>query len=148
MKKLFVFVFALVSCLLCFSACTPLKHEHISEWKYNEHTHWQSVICTTSQCDFNMPAPENHVDDDKNGVCDVCSYDLSKHEHQGKWYMNEEIHFYEYTCGCVNNDIAEFHLDCDGDEKCDICGYVMQEPPTNYFLRNQAGCLIRKNGIN
>jgi hypothetical protein len=95
-----------------------------------------------------MPAPENHVDEDKNGVCDVCSYDLSKHEHQGKWYMNEKIHFYEYTCGCENNDIAEFHLDGDGDEKCDICGYVMQEPPINYFLRNQAGCLIRKNGIN
>ena len=140
MKKLFVFVFALASCLLCFSACTPLKHEHISEWKYNEHTHWQSVVCTTNECDFNMPAPESHVDKNYDLICDVCSYDLSKHEHQGKWYMNEEIHVYEYTCGCVNNDIAELHLDGDGDEKCDICGYVMQEPPTNYFLRNQAGC--------
>ena len=140
MKKLLALCLTAVLCLTFFASCTPLKHEHISEWKYNEHTHWQSVICTTSQCDFNMPAPENHVDDDKNGVCDVCGYDLSKHEHTGKWYMNEEIHFYEYTCGCPSPDIAEFHLDGDGDEKCDICGYVMQEPPTNYFLRNQAGC--------
>ena len=61
-----------------------------------------------------------------------------EHEHTGKWYKNETIHFYEYTCGCENRDIAELHLDGDGDELCDICSYQMVAEG-NHFIRNQAG---------
>ena len=50
---------------------------------------------------------------------------MTGHEHTGKWYKNETIHFYEYTCGCENQDIAELHSDGDENYVCDICGYVM-----------------------
>lgn len=30
-------------------------------------------------------------------------------------------------------------MDADNNFSCDICGYEMSEPPTNHFLRNQAG---------
>ena len=74
MKKILALCLTAVLCLTFFASCTTKEHEHISEWKYNELTHWQSVTCTTNECDFNMPAPERHVDENKDGVCDVCEY--------------------------------------------------------------------------
>lgn len=64
------------------------------------------------------------------------------HEHTGQWLMTESTHCYQYTCGCPSPDIAELHMDADNNFSCDICEYEMSEPPTptNYFLRNQAGC--------
>lgn len=64
---------------------------------------------------------------DENHRCIACGYVTPEHEHTGEWYMNEEIHFYEYTCGCETKDIAELHLDGDGNGLCDICGYDMSE---------------------
>ena len=64
---------------------------------------------------------------DANHRCISCGYVTSKHEHTGEWYINEEIHFYEYTCGCETKDIAELHLDGDDNQMCDICGYDMSE---------------------
>jgi len=63
-----------------------------------------------------------------------------EHKHTGRWLSGEVAHWYEYTCGCPSPDIAELHMDADNNFFCDICGYEMSEPPTNYFLRNQAGC--------
>ncbi len=65
------------------------------------------------------------------------------HEHTGTWIQNEATHYYQYTCGCPSPDIAELHINYDADLLCDVCGYNMSEQlltPTNYFLRNQAGC--------
>ena len=42
-----------------------------------------------------------------------------------------KIHFYEYTCGCENQDIAELHLDGDDNGLCDICGYIIGKNATN-----------------
>ena len=61
-----------------------------------------------------------------------------EHEHTGEWYRNEEIHFYEYTCGCETKDVAELHLDGDSNGLCDICSYQMVAEG-NHFIRNQAG---------
>ena len=49
-----------------------------------------------------------------------------EHEHAGRWLSGEEEHWYEYTCGCPSNDIAELHYDHDEDGLCDACEYVMQ----------------------
>ncbi len=63
------------------------------------------------------------------------------HEHTGKWIQNESTHYYQYTCGCPSPDIAQLHINYDADLLCDVCGYFMEPPPpTNHFLRNQAGC--------
>ena len=65
-----------------------------------------------------------------------------EHEHTGEMRSNEYAHWYVNTCGCPSPDIAELHSDYDENFICDICGYKMSEipTPTNYFLRNQAGC--------
>lgn len=48
-----------------------------------------------------------------------------EHEHTGRWGCGEESHWYEYTCGCVNNDIAELHYDHNNDGLCDVCAYMI-----------------------
>lgn len=48
-----------------------------------------------------------------------------EHEHTGRWGSGEEAHWYEYTCGCVNNDIAELHYDYDNNGLCDACAYMV-----------------------
>ena len=102
------------------------NHEHIfGQWYYGESYHWCTATCTWNGCDIDTTA--EHYDEDNNHICDVCGYFdvVAPHtEHTGKWYAGEESHFYEYTCGCVNNDIAELHYDHDGDSVCDACGYL------------------------
>jgi hypothetical protein len=95
------------------------------EWVGNEEGHVMHMLCDC--CD----APdviEPH--EDKNGdlVCDLCNYimPVPEHtEHTGRWGCGEEAHWYEYTCGCVNNDIAELHYDYDNNGLCDACAYMV-----------------------
>ena len=51
---------------------------------------------------------------------------VEEHKHTGEVHAGEESHWYEYTCGCESNDIAELHYDHDEDGVCDACKYVMQ----------------------
>lgn len=73
----------------------------------------------------------NHIDENDDYICDACGYVMPEHEHTGEWYMNEKIHFYEYTCGCETKDIAQLHLDGDDNGLCDICGYIIGKNATN-----------------
>ena len=188
MKKIFKLLLLVFVTMLCLSSCRPvnallkygsLKHEHIvSEWLCAGEHHYRAVTCTWGKCDID-PGLYNHVDDDKNDICDLCGsnhehifgqwhYDETYHwcsatctwngcdidttaehydndndhicdscgyfdvvaphtEHTGKWYAGEVSHFYEYTCGCVNNDIAELHYDHNHDSVCDACGYELNK---------------------
>ena len=69
----------------------------------------------------------SHVDDDKNDVCDICSYE---HEHSfGEWEYDEIYHWCSWSCGwdaCDIDTILE-HFDDDGDKICDACGYEFSE---------------------
>ena len=48
-----------------------------------------------------------------------------EHVHTGRWGCGEESHWYEYTCGCESNDIAELHYDHDNNGLCDACAYMV-----------------------
>ena len=58
----------------------------------------------------------------------------------GEWHYDESQHWCE--CLCKGHILMGTHINNDSDSLCDVCGYQMPEPPTptNYFLRNQAGC--------
>ena len=73
-------------------------------------------LCCFAACDLSQKPEESEVE---TSGC--------KHEHTGEMLINEYTHFYQYTCGCPSNEIAEMHLDNDGDERCDICEYNMSE---------------------
>ena len=116
-------------------------HNDSDYWEYTFIMPDEDVVITHKMSDgFIQGECEDHVDEDANGTCDNCGHKI-EHEHTGEWYMNEKIHFYEYTCGCESPDIAELHLDSDNNGFCDICEYEMPEivSPTNYFLRDQLG---------
>lgn len=67
---------------------------------------------------------ENHVDDNKDGICDVCSYVMAGHEHvYSDWQCDEFKHWREYICGCDHEGEMETHTNNDGDALCDVCGY-------------------------
>ena len=143
MKKLLSLLLSVVTCLSICASCTSLKHEHITgPWEYNETQHWRSVTCTWNQCLFDLLS-EDHIDENKDGICDVCGYlpVVPEHTtHTGEYRASEYSHWYVYTCGCPTPDIAELHVGYEDDQQCDICGYIFSgTTPTNYFLRNQAG---------
>lgn len=64
-----------------------------------------------------------HIDDDSDDKCDVCSFDLSGHEHTYEYYQDETVHGWSYTCGCLTPPNYALHSDGNEDGKCDVCGY-------------------------
>lgn len=73
-------------------------------------------LCCFAACDQSQKPEESEVE---TSGCE--------HEHTGEMIPSEYTHFYQYTCGCPSNEIAEMHLDSDGDGRCDICEYNMSE---------------------
>ena len=72
MKKLFAILICAIMCVTLLASCDSLKHEHIKgEWEHNEEQHWQNVTCTWNKCVFDLVS-EDHVDENYDGVCDVC----------------------------------------------------------------------------
>lgn len=141
MKKR-IFLSAILSLTVVFwSGCSFIhKHTADEEWSSNEFAHWKNVTCNLGMCKIDVETYD-HVDEDKDFYCDVCGYEMPEHEHTGEMHFSEWAHWYSYTCGCPSPDIAEEHHDYDGDGFCDVCSYEIGKPaPTNYFLRNQAGC--------
>ena len=126
MKKSWVACLAVCLSLMSLPSCGSFKHEHISAWQYNETQHWQNITCTWNKCDFLLPPPENHIDENTDGVCDVCGYvyELTHTDHEKVWFSNEYAHWYGYACGCPAPDIAEEHVDSNEDGACDVCGYT------------------------
>lgn len=59
-----------------------------------------------------------------------------------RWSGTESGHSKIMLCDCCEAPAVEYpHANWDADMFCDICGYEIPliDPPTNYFLRNQAG---------
>lgn len=67
-----------------------------------------------------------------------------EHEHTGRWLSGEEAHWYEYTCGCVNNDIAELHYDHDNNGLCDVCAYMVGVKQYYSLMINVPECLYEE----
>ena len=77
MKKLLAILICAIMCVTLLASCNSLKHEHIKgEWEHNETQHWQDVTCTWNKCDIYVMSAD-HIDEDENGICDVCGYEIS-----------------------------------------------------------------------
>ena len=92
----------------------------------------------------------NHIDENKDGICDDCG-----HEHTISYISaGESGHFENYTCGCPHDHGAVPHYDENGDYICDACGYVMPEHEHTSEMRsneyahwyvNTCGCETPEN---
>ena len=96
--------------------------------------HYTSFTCGCPSEEGTTP----HYDGNTDYICDFCKCDMT--EFADEWKHDETHHWY------ISDDEAVYcygeHENYDADLFCDICGYKMSEipTPTNYFLRNQAGC--------
>lgn len=74
MKKLAALTVMLLLSVASLSACTP--HEHVvGKWYTSEDGHTPDFVCTWDRCDICFEPEEPHVDENGDGVCDVCSYE-------------------------------------------------------------------------
>ena len=114
------------------------KHDHTYEYAGNDYTHQKIYTCGCPTPDI----AEMHYDNDKDDLCDACGI---QHKHVfGEWHYDEYMHWCAGYClwdACDIDTTAE-HIDANNNSCCDVCGYKIAESPapTNYFLRNQAGC--------
>ena len=77
MKKRWLIVFAVLTCVFVFASCEQTCKHTLGDWEYDENGHWQPYVCDLNKCD---PAPSvkvAHTDEGADGICDVCGYEIS-----------------------------------------------------------------------
>ncbi|MBQ7408477.1 MAG: hypothetical protein IJW13_04310 [Clostridia bacterium] len=116
-----------------------ILHEHTGQWVVNENTHYYQYTCGCPSYDI----AGEHSDADKDYKCDVCGYPVG--EVAIEWLYSETHHWWKPSGEFAVEDVVYgygTHVNGDEDEFCDVCGYQMGLPPepTNYFIRDQAGC--------
>lgn len=96
-------------------------HDYSDEWSSDEKQHWHAATCDCTAAPKKDVA--DHVDADKNGICDVCEYVVCDHS-DVEWKSDENEHWKVPTCDCENVEITEKgeHADEDENGRCDACG--------------------------
>ena len=101
-------------------------HAYATTWSKDFTNHWHAATCECTIEGIDIAA---HVDEDKNGVCDICqgaTFDAATHTHTyaTEWSKDEKNHWYAAMCdhtGLVQSVTA--HNDADKDGDCDVCGW-------------------------
>ena len=137
MKKWLILILTVIL-ILCFSSCNsqgqePVQdpeHKHTkSDWKHNETEHWRISVCDNEGCTSEeIYDLEDHIDNDNNSVCDVCSYAIEYSHPESEWAVNAEYHWRTPVEDCTCNICKMYpdfikHSDKDSDKICDVCSY-------------------------
>lgn len=95
-------------------------HDYSTEIGSDVTGHWFIATCHPGA----TSAVEEHKDEDNNGVCDVCEFQICGHSYDDIWSYDETHHWHAILCTCsiARKDYAE-HVDADGDGGCDVCMY-------------------------
>ncbi len=126
-KKLTLAIVLVLACVLSLAmvvACTDnggQEHEHdYSVWNHDAQSHWR--VCAEDK-DIEEGSASKHIDEDENGVCDVCGYD-GMHVHSYDAYDHDEnSHWAVCSCGARENVEGDEHVDEDENGVCDVCEY-------------------------
>ncbi len=125
MKKVLSLVFCLALLVMAFAACTPdQEHEHTfdTQLSWDSDFHWYAATCEHSE---EVSGKEAHMDEDKNDLCDVCSYAMNHvHTFEKTWVYDESKHWHAANCGHQVKDAEAAHADANNDGACDVCSYV------------------------
>lgn len=102
-------------------ACEHTFNEEI--WKNDAQNHWHPATCKHSGQKGSLAA---HVDENNDGICEVCEYFDAEHTHTyaEAWSSDANEHWHAANCGhdLVSDKAA--HEDADNDGVCDICEYA------------------------
>ncbi len=125
MKKLCLLTCACLLLVLALVACNktpeqPHTHTYADAWSFDEDGHWYAATCEHTDEKANTGV---HVDEQNDGVCDVCGYG-SDHEHTfaSEWSNDAENHWHASDCGHDVKDALGAHADENNDDVCDVCG--------------------------
>lgn len=111
-------------------------HTYATSWTTDANNHWHAATC---ECTIEGADKEAHVDEDKNGVCEVCegaTYE-STHTHTyasgDDWSSDEDNHWYAATCAHTGlKSSVTAHNDADKDGDCDVCGWYDEDHTHTY----------------
>lgn len=126
MRRTVSLVLCAVMVLLTFAGCSKedKNHEHTfaEEYEYDSVNHWLPAACEHKE---EMANFGQHVDENEDGVCDICGYEDESHEHTfaEEWSFDKENHWHAATCkhrGAVADKAP--HADENNDGACDVCG--------------------------
>ncbi len=97
------------------------KHRYAKEWSTDKNNHWHDAICShqTEKSEFGA-----HVDENQNGYCDVCDYEIGhEHSYEEGWTTSETQHWHAATCTHQNmkSELGNHEFDADGN--CSTCHY-------------------------
>lgn len=99
-------------------ACQHTFNEE--KWMSDASNHWHPATC---KHEGQQGAKAAHVDENNDGVCEVCEYQDANHTHTYKpeWSTDENEHWHDASCGhdLVSDKAA--HEDVENDGVCDIC---------------------------
>lgn len=130
-KKLTIVAIA-AACAVCLAlgiAGCAGGEEHVhtfsEDWTQTETEHWHAATCghTTQKSGYGK-----HVDEDDNGKCDTCDYEL-RHTYSELWLADgENGHYHPATCHDGVKSAVEPH-DYDANFKCRVCDYQHNHTP-------------------
>lgn len=107
-------------------------HEHTFSniWSKNEISHWHASTCEHKNITKDLG---DHVDENKDGKCDVCKYvfneeEIHEHTFADEWSTDDTSHWRVATCGHdeLTKDFGK-HVDRNKDHNCDVCKKVISE---------------------
>ena len=118
------------------SGSTPDGHVHTyktdAEWTKDASGHWYDVTCG---CVNATVRKLQHVDDNKDAICDVCKFEYDhEHTYSEDWTVDCTNHWNAADCGCIIPGAnTEEHVDENGDGECDTCKYVIEDLHNHYY---------------
>ena len=105
------------------------EHEYSTEFSFDATDHWYAPSCGHNTAPKDKAA---HVDENLDGLCEVCSYQYCTHEFdQNSWTGDETGHWHPASCGHPSikpEEVLPHTLDVDG--FCTACGYDSQHEHT------------------
>lgn len=121
-KKISVLVSALAALSIFATACDS-KHTHTfsEDWESDATNHWHAATCEHGE---EKSALAKHKDEDEDGKCDVCAYEVGHtHTYAEDWSKDDTHHWHASTC-THTDEVADkgLHEDVAADGTCDVCG--------------------------
>lgn len=109
-------------------------HEYATTWSGDATNHWHAATCG---CTIDGADKAAHVDEDKNGVCEVCqlaTYEEGHdHTYATEWSSDEDNHWYAATCDHTGlKSSVTAHNDANKDGECDVCGWYDKDHTHTY----------------
>lgn len=134
---------------------TEHTHTFAEEWSSDAENHWHASTCDHKDEKSDVAA---HVDEDGDGMCDVCKYSNCEHTYdESKWSSDADSHWHASTCGHNVKKDESAHKDENKDGICDVCEYVIcahtyanawSSNELSHWKMSTCGCFVIKDKAN